>query len=150
MSQPIPEVTNELDEVQSTSAQVQKPLKTSVFISIGFIIWLGATLIIQNYGHMIFRPNEAMFAFGLYLVTAIGIIFIARFLFSWQKLEQTQYFQAAILLALPGMILDSIIMVSFQSIFPNLAASTDSALASWLLWAYAFVLISGFIRKGDI
>jgi len=78
------------------------------------------------------------------------LLFIAKSLFSWQNLLPSQHFQAAVLLALPGMILDSIIMVSFRTSFPNLVPSSDSAFASWLLWAYAFVLISGFIREGDV
>lgn len=139
------EVTNTLQ-----AADTAQPIHSVTFLSIGFFIWLLATLLIRNFGHLIFKADAPIFAFVLYLVTAIGIIFIAKSLFAWQNLNQSQYFQAAILLAVPGMILDSVVMVGFRTTFPNLGLSSDSGVASWLLWSYAFVLISGFIRQGDI
>lgn len=138
------------DEEQSPISLISAPVNSAIFLTIGFAIWLLATLAIRNFGELIFKANEPILALGLYLFTAVALIFLARAIFAWQKLDQSDYFKAAILLVVPGMILDSVVMVSFGMVFPNLVPSSDSAIASWLLWSYAFVLLSGFIKKGDV
>ncbi len=131
----------------SSSTNIKSVLNPTIFLCLGFIIWFVATLVIRFFGHYIFQPNQPLLALALYLVSSFGILILALSIFTWQNLHPSQQFQATILLALPGMFLDSIVMVSFRAIFPSLAPSSDSAVASWLLWCYAFVLIAAFMQR---
>lgn len=115
---------------------------------IGFGIWLGATMLFRVAGHLFFFYENTAFIIGLWIVTAIALIGVAVGIFRWQKIAPEHRYQAAILLALPGMLGDAIAVQLFPMVFPNMNVDADGAFAAWLLWAYASVLFTGLWQGG--
>jgi len=89
-------------------------------------------------------------------IIAIPLILIATIpIYSLKKIKGTDRLLAAICIVLPGMLIDAVVLLVFDNIFPNLSADVDRYFASWLLWAYSLILITGatkasFVRKNTI
>ncbi|MFC7687204.1 DUF5367 family protein [Ureibacillus sp. GCM10028918] len=66
----------------------------------------------------------------------------------WRKIPQPKRLIASVQIALPGMILDIFSIIYFENVFTNLHVDTLPFFASWLLWAYSLLLITG-IPKGS-
>lgn len=54
--------------------------------------------------------------------------------------------KAAVCIALPGMLIDAIVLIYFDQVFVNLSVDTDRFFASWLMWAYSLILLTGFFN----
>jgi hypothetical protein len=52
---------------------------------------------------------------------------------------------AAALLVLPGMVLDAVVVTTFETVFTNMAPSVGSTFGGLLLLAYASVLLTGVV-----
>ncbi|KYD26510.1 hypothetical protein B4110_0319 [Parageobacillus toebii] len=50
-------------------------------------------------------------------------------------------------IALPGMFIDTVVLVIFPDVFTNLPVQSDRYFGSWLLWAYSLILITGLPLK---
>jgi hypothetical protein len=50
-------------------------------------------------------------------------------------------------IALPGMLIDTIVLIVFPDVFTNLSVESDRYFGSWLLWAYSLILITGLPLK---
>lgn len=50
-------------------------------------------------------------------------------------------------IALPGMLIDTIVLTVFPRVFTNLPVESDRYFGSWLLWAYSLILITGLPLK---
>ncbi len=116
-----------------------------LFFSIGFGVWLAATIVFRLAGQHFFLIDNTPVMLGLYGVTLIGILAIALGLFRWQQLDSNQRYQAALLLAMPGMFLDVLSVQYFETIFPNLELAANAPFGAWLLWAYGLVVASPFV-----
>ena len=138
------------DKPTSTYKQPEQAdyiFQPQAFLTWGILISLLLATLIRFYGSFIFRPNEPLFALGLYLISSLVILFLVFCIYRWQHVAEHMQSQVSILLALPTIILGSVVMVSFRTSFPNLAPSSDSAVASWLLWCVAFILLAAFMKR---
>jgi hypothetical protein len=57
--------------------------------------------------------------------------------------------EAAVLVVLPGILLDTASVLWFPSVFPNLPPSAGLPFAALLLWAYGIALLAGALSKPD-
>ncbi len=73
--------------------------------------------------------------------------FVANLVFNKYKLNKLQATQSATMMVLPGMVLDTFCIEFFAWIFPNLLETDGATFGSWLMWAYATILVFGLIRK---
>jgi hypothetical protein len=48
----------------------------------------------------------------------------------------------AVLLVLPGMVIDTLVIQFFEQIYPNMPANRAATFGSWLMWAYSVVLLT--------
>ncbi|MGJ7909948.1 DUF5367 family protein [Neobacillus sp. LXY-1] len=87
----------------------------------------------------------------------MGVHFCSGYSFSFsnnlsillfQKIPDPFRLKAAVQIAIPGMILDIFSVIYYNKVFPNLSIETLPIFSAWLLWAYSFILISGFPLKG--
>lgn len=79
------------------------------------------------------------------LIPVLG--FIVNLVTNKYKLNKLQATHAAVIMVLPGMILDTFCIQFFSSVFPNLPTTDGITFSSWLMWAYSIVLIFGLLKK---
>ncbi len=116
------------------------------FVVWGFLVWLAATVIFRLAGQWFLIPGDTTFI-SLAYVLVIPFIFVFTLqLYAYKKLNIVQRIQASICIALPGMLIDSIVLANFPKVFTNLDPQADSIFGSWLLWAYALILLTGIMR----
>lgn len=115
------------------------------FFFMSFLIWLVATVIMRLWGHTFFIPENNFSMGSSFLFSLVFLPLLAYALFRWKKVQPHQRRDAAICLAIPGMLLDAVTTYFFTQVFPNVLPAADGAFGAWLLWGYALVLITGFI-----
>lgn len=118
---------------------------TRRFLLIGFALWLVATVAFRHGGQFVLDPGPSVGVLTLYVVIGAATTGFALLLYRWWDLSDRARPQAAIALALPGMLLDPVVLVWFETAFPNVPSAAGPYLGGLLLWAYAAVLVSGFV-----
>ena len=113
----------------------------------GFTIWLLATMVFRLAGQYFFFTDNPTIMIGLYLAVIPFLGFVVNAIFNRYKLTKLEAIQSATIMVLPGMILDAFCIEFFAVVFPNLPESDGATFGSWLMWAYASVLIWGLVRK---
>lgn len=111
------------------------------FVWIGLAVWLAATLAIRlGGGRLLPTGNPA----GLALLFGVTALVIALFLFRLVRALPTPEagLRAAVLIVLPGLLLDTGSVLWFQSVFPNLPDSAGMPFAALLLWCYGIALLA--------
>ncbi|MEY9977941.1 DUF5367 domain-containing protein [Lysinibacillus sp. RC79] len=120
------------------------------FLCWGFWIWLVASAVFRLMGHYFFTLEEPFLMIAVYIL-AIPLIWVVTIpIYSMKKLKHTERLLAAICIALPGMLIDAIVLLVFDNVFPNLSPDLDRYFASWLLWAYSIILITGFTKASFV
>lgn len=114
---------------------------------IGFTIWLLATIAFRVAGQYFFLTDHTIVLIGLYLAVVPVLGVVATWVFNKYKLNKLQAIQSAALMVLPGMVFDTFCIEFFAWVFPNLPETDGATFGSWLMWAYATVLVFGLIRK---
>lgn len=115
------------------------------FLFVSFLVWLVATVIMRLWGHRFFIPENNLSMGSSFLFSLLFLPLLAYTLFRWQQVQPHQRRDAAICLAIPGMLLDTVATYFFAQVFPNVSPAADGAFGAWLLWGYALVLITGLI-----
>lgn len=115
------------------------------FFLMSFLVWLIATAIVRLWGHTFFIAENNLSMGGSFLFSLLCLPLLTYGLFRWKKVQPDQRRDAAICLAIPGMLLDVVTTYFFALVYPNVLPSADGAYGAWLLWGYALVLITGFI-----
>lgn len=124
-----------------------KQISYGFFLFMSFMIWLVATLIIRFWGEIFFIPDSNVSMIASFLFSVFFLPPLAYSLFVWQNIEPMQRKDAAICLAIPGMLLDALTNYFFPYFFPNLPDAANGAFGAWLLWGYAIVLITGIFTS---
>ena len=120
-------------------------MNRELFVAIGFALWLLATVVFRLAGHHFFLADEPAALALLWLLTVIALIALATALFRWRRLSRAQQFEAAALMAIPGMALDALVTQGFALVFPNMPPEAAGSFGAWLLLAYASALIAACI-----
>ncbi|MFJ7918053.1 MULTISPECIES: DUF5367 domain-containing protein [unclassified Lysinibacillus] len=116
------------------------------FLCWGFGIWFVASAVFRFIGHYFFTLKEPPLMIATYIL-AFPIVWLATIpIYSIKKIKGTERLLAAICIALPGMLIDAVVLLVFDDIFPNLSVVLDRYFASWLLWAYSLILLTGFTK----
>lgn len=115
------------------------------FLFWGFLIWLGASIIFRLTGQFFFTSDSPVLLIVSYILVIPLILVLTLPIYRWKKIDSYQQLKAAIFIALPGMLLDTFVLIFFSDIFVNLKPETDRLFGSWLLWAYSMILLSGFL-----
>lgn len=119
------------------------------FLYWGFLVWLGATIIFRFFGHFFFNPENALLLLLSYLLVVPLIFLLTYPLYKLKGLKKDERLKAAMFIALPGMFIDTIVLVIFPEVFTNLPVESDRYFGSWLLWAYSLILITGLSPRKE-
>jgi uncharacterized protein DUF5367 len=112
------------------------------FVWIGAAVWLLATLAIRLWGQSVFRTRSAAEWALLFGVAAV-VIAVPISLLVRRLPTREAGLRAVVLIAMPGMLLDTGSVLWFRSVFPNLPEMAGMPFAALLLWAYAVALLAG-------
>jgi hypothetical protein len=125
---------------------MEKQISSGLFVFLSFLIWLIATSILRLWGHTFFIPSALIMSVN-FLWSLFFLPPLVYGIFRWQNVLPQQRQDAAICLAVPGMLLDVLTTYFFPQVFPNMLPAVDGAFGAWLLWGYAIVLITGLITS---
>lgn len=117
------------------------------FLIWGFLVWLGATFIFRFVGHFFFTPDSTLLLLLSYMFVVPLIFLLTYPLYNFKGLTKDERLKAAMFIALPGMLIDAIVLTVFPRVFTNLPVESDRYFGSWLLWAYSLILITGLPLK---
>lgn len=111
-------------------------------MGLGFIIWLIATIVFRFAGQFFFVPDETprMIVFVATPIVVGIVTFLALKLLKEARGDEAE---AAIGVALPGILLDAFVVHEFPRILPNLDPTLDGAFGALTLLAYSTVLFVG-------
>ncbi|MBG9589056.1 DUF5367 domain-containing protein [Cytobacillus firmus] len=116
-------------------------------IAWGFLLWMSATILFRLFGQIFLIPGQVFLMLTIFIL-AIPLITIATYPYYYlRNIPETERLKAAVQIALPGMLLDILSIIYFAKVFPNLTNDSLPLFASWLLWAYSLILLSGFTIK---
>ncbi|MFJ7734075.1 DUF5367 domain-containing protein [Lysinibacillus sp. NPDC097231] len=120
------------------------------FLCWGFGIWLLASAIFRLVGHYFFTFEEPFLMIATYIL-AIPLVWIATIpIYSLKKIKGTARLLAAICIVFPGMLIDAVVLLVFDNVFPSLSNDLDRYFASWVLWAYSLILLTGFTKASFV
>ncbi|EFV79662.1 MULTISPECIES: DUF5367 family protein [Cytobacillus] len=118
-------------------------------IAWGFLLWMSATILFRLFGQTFLIPGQVFLVLSIFIL-AIPLIIIATYpYYYFREIPETERLKAAVQIALPGMLLDILSIIYFAKVFPNLTNDSLPLFASWLLWAYSLILITGFSIKNN-
>lgn len=117
-----------------------------LFLGIGFLGWLVATIAFRLIGQYLLDPSNIALSIGLFLTTTIAVMIAMTGVFVWQKVDAIARPKVALLIALPGMLLDAGSVLFFPSVFPNIDPSANVLFAGLMLWGYSSILAASFLH----
>ena len=117
---------------------------------VGFLVWLLATILFKIAGHYFFLVDNVLVLLILYFILIPALGFISTSVFNKFNLNNLESVKSAVVMVLPGMLLDTLCIQFFEKIFLNMPEIYSKTFASWLMFAYSIVLISGLLRKNKL
>jgi hypothetical protein len=114
------------------------------YLFFGFFLWLAATLVFRFWGEELIDPNRPLIWFSFILIVP-GIFLIMNFLYRYRRTAAEDRPKAAIMVAIPGMLLDLFSIGLHSAVFPDLPAANLHLFFVWLLWAYSLIILGGLL-----
>lgn len=114
---------------------------------VGVGVWLVATVVLWIGGSVLLDPGAPLIVFGVFVVVVPAMILLTFAAFIWREIRPAARPAAAILLVLPGMLLDVVMVSFFGTFFPNLEQGSVRYFAGLLLLAYGTVLLVGLFSR---
>jgi hypothetical protein len=109
------------------------------FVSLGFLIWLAGTLLYRWIGSVLFEGTATEYWLNV-ICTGISFAAVGFALMKWRKIAPKDWLQAAICLALPGMVGEVPILSAFDTLMSNMQPETAGRYAAFLFAGYAALL----------
>jgi hypothetical protein len=116
------------------------------FIALGLVIWAAGTSVYRLTGSTFFEGS----ATGYWLnVGFTGILYAAVSLraMKWRKIQQNDWLQGAICIALPGMLGEVPILASFSELMSNMQPETAGRYAAFLFGGYSILIGTAWLMS---
>lgn len=110
---------------------------------LGFVVWLMATLVFRFWGHYFFLVDNMGIMLAFYILVLPILFFLVHFVLKKYQLSSGESLKSAVLMAMPGMLLDTFCIAYHPIVFPTFTQEQTIVLSSWLLWVYGVVLLLG-------
>lgn len=119
--------------------------ETRVLLGVGLAIALLAGLVFRIVGHLVLDPANPL-AVGVIFALTIPLMWgLAVGVFRWRSIEGVERREGAVLLVVPGMLVDAFSTALFSVVYPNMSLAAAGLFGGLLLLAYATVLIAGLL-----
>ena len=109
------------------------------FIALGSIIWATATLIYRLTGSSFFEGSPIGYWLNVGF-TGVLYAFVSLGLMKWRKIEQKDWLQCAICIALPGMLGEVPVLAGFSEFMSNMQPETAGRYAAFLFGGYSTLI----------
>lgn len=109
---------------------------------VGLVIWLVATIALRLAGQRMFHPDRPWSIIALLAISALLMFGLPRLLFRRFSIAPQQRALGGIALAAPGMFLDTVSVICFSSVFPNIRPEAAGLFGGWLLFCNVVALVS--------
>jgi hypothetical protein len=121
-----------------------------LFLGLGFVIWLVATIAFRLIGQYLLDPTNIALCIGLFLATTIAMIIAVTGVYFWQQVKVIERPKTALLIALPGMLLDVGSVLFFPTVFPNIDPNANVLFAGLMLWGYSSILVTSLLPQNEL
>ncbi len=115
---------------------------------IGLLLWAVGTVVIRLWGERILLPGAEFRGVLLYLASFVLMALAIPRICQRLKLEKALWFQAATLLTLPTLILDSLSCLFFPRVFPNIDPAAAGVFGGWMLICCGGAVSGVWLRRG--
>lgn len=112
-------------------------------MGLGFLLWLVATAAFRFAGEYFFVPGGALLV--LFVAAVPLMLLLGWALIRLLRVERGDEAEAAVGLALPGMLLDVYAVGEFQQVFPNLDPMLAQSFGALMLLSYATIILTGVL-----
>jgi len=129
----------------SREAAVDSRTQAAALVGTGVGLWLLATLAFRLVGQFLLPPDDSGRVAIVFVTTVPVMAMLAFAVYSLLDVPPDRRLTAAALLVLPGMVLDAIVVTTFEWVFANMSPATGSTFGGLLLLAYASVLLTGIV-----
>ena len=116
-------------------------------ISIGFAIWLAATLAIRLFGQRLLHPGDVPGTAILFAISFGTVAWLVRRLSRRLQVPAEQWPTAAISLLLPTLLLDPFSSAFFPTVFPNIPPEAAGLFGGWMIICCAGGLVGAIVRR---
>lgn len=114
-------------------------------IGIGIVLALVGAVLVRMFGAALIDPLEPMALVWLYAALVPGTALLVWLLFGLLKVPGDRRLEAIALVALPGLLLDSVLLLLGEGFFGTFWFEQLRILGSWLLAAYGLSLLAALI-----
>ncbi len=116
------------------------------FVLLGFVIWAAGTSVYRMAGSYFFEGSSAQYWLN---VIVIGILYpaVSLGLMKWRRIEQKDWLQGAICIALPGMLGEIPILSSFSELMSSMQPETAGRYAAFLFGGYSSLISSAWLMS---
>lgn len=121
----------------------------TVLVLVGFVAWAVATLAFRLVGQHLLNPATEFVILSVFIAVVPLMAVLMYALYSWPVVQDADRRTAAMLVVLPGMLLDVVSTAFFETIFPNMDPTAAKYFGALLLLAYAVVLLTAFIPQDN-
>ncbi|KAB1194181.1 hypothetical protein GJR96_12355 [Haloferax sp. MBLA0076] len=121
--------------------------ETRVLLGIGLAIALVAGLVFRIVGQLVLDPANPLVVAAVFVLTVPSMWVLAVAIFRWRGLSGVEKREAAVLLVVPGMLVDAFSTALFSVVYPNMSLAAAGLFGGLLLLAYATVLVAGFLSR---
>jgi hypothetical protein len=109
--------------------------------TIGFIIWLVATLALRFAGQYLLNPHNSLAFIALLIPSFPLMALVARRICADADLPREQWPAAGIFLVTPTLVLDTFGSAFFSWLYPNIPPEAAGLFGGWMLWCCAGALL---------
>ncbi|EMA01249.1 DUF5367 family protein [Haloferax denitrificans] len=134
-------------QVVETDARRLPLSETRVLLGVGLAIALVAGLVFRVVGQLVLVPSRPLATAAVFALTVPAMWALAVGVFRWRGLSGGARREAAVLLVVPGMLVDAVSTALFSVVYPNMGLGAAGLFGGLLLLAYATVLVAGFVGR---
>jgi hypothetical protein len=136
-----------MNELSTTERMIER--KTAGTLAVwGLCVWLVVAVSARLVGHVLLSPTSPWLVAAVF-VSAIPLMAIVTYpVYRWLGIPHALRGSAAALMAVPGMFLDVLLMLSAESVLPAMGEGAVINFGALLLFGYAIVLLTGFVPGG--
>jgi Family of unknown function (DUF5367) len=116
------------------------------FFLLGFAIWAVATFVYRLSGSYFFESSAAGYWFNV-IVGAILCVMVPLGLLKLRRIEQKDWLQGTVCMALPGMLSEIPILAFFSDLMSNMQPETAGRYAAYLFGCYSSLIGSGWLMS---
>jgi hypothetical protein len=131
----------------TTATSAPQSTADGLYLAVGFVVWLIATLTVRLVGTRAFDPTAPLLVAGLFVVTVPAMIALTLLIFRWRATPTPARPRAAGLLVAPGLLLDAFVLPLHATVFPAMPLGGVPFFGGFLLLAYGVVIVTG-LRSG--